>query len=505
MILAPVWERLGIRKALRKIQAQHAIKFPLERLVFGMVLNRIVDPMSKMACNEWLRDTAFFPEWEKKWDVSHFYRALDLLEMHWSEIEQALYEELWKRTSPELRAAWLTDTSSMYFEARMDDVERAEIAAEWAAFDAGIGKEPLHPRPQVVNDPPMRMQGHNKDGHPGDPQVVVASVCLANGLVLRHRVYPGNTNDQTIAKDLITTLPAPPDVAQIWVSDGGMASGPRLRELDEMGWYRLTADPPRSNEFVMAEIISRSGRYIQHPTKPQFSFRIVDIPAAQSPSGKDERFLVVRNSRDRDRQLKQVEKHLGRIKEALAKREPDGTHSKAVCKLVSHPSLKRYVEPSERVAGRYVLSNDAVRREQLLAGTRVYRTTVHDRDPVEMFDSYQLLQAVEANHKEMKGPLRLRPRYHRAGHRIRAHVMIVILAVNCVRVLEAETGRLISDLRRLFTALKATEVGQGGKRQWMRTELTDDHRNVLAKLDLSVPPQTWAMWSDATSKGAMVC
>ena len=118
-----------------------------------------------------------------------------------------------------------------------------------------------------------------------------------------------------------------------------------------------------------------------------------------------------------------------------------------------------------------MLSNDAIRNEQIFAGTRVYRTTFHDWDPVEMFNSYPLLQEVAANHREMKGPLMLRPCYHRSAHRIRAHVMIVPLAVNCVSVLEAETGRSIADLRKLFTALKASEVEQDGRRHRMRTDV----------------------------------
>lgn len=49
-------------------------------------------------------------------------------------------------------------------------------------------------------------QAIKKDGHPGDPKVVLASVGLKNGLVVRHRVYLGNSNDRAIAQDLVTTV-----------------------------------------------------------------------------------------------------------------------------------------------------------------------------------------------------------------------------------------------------------------------------------------------------------
>ena len=51
------WE-LGIDQALKDFQEKHRVEF--EGIVFGMVLNRIVDPLSKLACNEWLKEDAPF-------------------------------------------------------------------------------------------------------------------------------------------------------------------------------------------------------------------------------------------------------------------------------------------------------------------------------------------------------------------------------------------------------------------------------------------------------------
>src|SRR5690606_23238722 len=136
--------------------------------------------------------------------------------------EEMLFRALWNLSDEELRKLLLIDTTSMYFEANADDEELAELEADWAAYDAGKREKPPHrPRPSTVNEPAMRMRGHNKDGHPGDPQVVIASVCLPNGLVLRHTVHPGNTADVTIAADLVETMALPEEAdVKLWVSDG---------------------------------------------------------------------------------------------------------------------------------------------------------------------------------------------------------------------------------------------------------------------------------------------
>ena len=89
-VLEPVWEELGLKAAFERYESERRLKFPLERLVFGLVLNRLVDPKSKRACNEWLEREAYFPEWDG-WDVQHIYRALDVLHEHWGEVEQELF------------------------------------------------------------------------------------------------------------------------------------------------------------------------------------------------------------------------------------------------------------------------------------------------------------------------------------------------------------------------------------------------------------------------------
>lgn len=498
LLLAPVWEGLGLKAAFEEFSAAHKVRaFDFERLVFGLVLNRIVDPKSKRAANEWLQLDAYFPESEG-WEVQHFYRALDMLHEHWEELEKRMFKALWAVSSEEDRMLWLTDTTSSYFEATLDDVEKLELENDWKAFETGEReKAPHRPRPQVVNEPALRMRGHSKDGHPGDPQVVVASICLRNGLVLRHKTYPGNTNDKTIAGDLMATMPSPiAGTARMWVSDGGMTSQKLQGELDEGGWFRLTAESIRKSAFARTHVLPLTGRYQDHPTKQQYSFRTVEVTAEESPSGRAETWVVVRNAWDRERQLKKIAKHLVEVKAALAKKEPEGSHSKSVCEVATHPTLKRYVKKSDKVPGRYVLDNEAIRLEEQLAGTHLLRTTLTEMSGDEVFEAYQLLQVVERNHREYKGPLKLRPMYHRLDDRIRAHVMLMILAANCVRILEQRTGESIDDLRKRFDRIQAHQVTEYGRAHWQCSELTATDLATMEKAGCGAVPPSWQNWRD---------
>ncbi|GEM_PF-2512944 len=499
LLLEPIWRELGLGEALRDVAKRHRIRaFDFERLVFGLFLNRIVAPLSKLAANDWLQQDAFFPEAEG-WDVQHYYRALDLLHEHWDEIEDRVAKALMAVSSADDLRIALLDTTSAYFESRENDEQVARLAEAWDQADEDpTVSHPSRSRPRVVNEPPLRMQGHNKDGHPGDPQVVLASVCLRNGLVIRHKIYPGNTNDRTIAKDLVDALVDLKGIeAKVWVSDGGMTIKELFATLREGGWHWLVADSPRKSKVARSKVLPVTGRYAAHPTKGQYAFKAVALEAGDTPSGLPETMVVVRNHLERERQLERLEKHLNTAREALGTRSgKNGGHGKAVCAAATHPTVKRFLKPSEKRPGHYVLDHEAIRREEQLAGTRMLRTTLTEIEGYELFDGYQLLQEVERNHREYKGPLKLRPCYHRSADRIRAHVMLTVLAGNCVRRLEMLTGETSGTLRKIFDRVLVHRIRQGGKLKWTLGAIPDEAKSILDRFGIEALPHLWTTWRE---------
>src|SRR5205814_8185133 len=127
-----------------------------------------------------------------------------LLQKYGEDLQARLLGAL-RRALPE--ADWETigtDTTSTYVGSSVNDEDRAAIAEEWAKHDARPEKvpEPAWKRPQVVNDPPFRMQGHSKDERPRSPQVLIGVITNKDGLVLYHKVRAGNQNDGRVALEL---------------------------------------------------------------------------------------------------------------------------------------------------------------------------------------------------------------------------------------------------------------------------------------------------------------
>ncbi len=495
VLLEPVWERIGLKALFEKLEGQHAIQFPLERLVFGMVLNRLVDPQSKLACNDWLQEQAYFPE-AKGWQVQHFYRALDLVHKHEAEINAALLAALSKHLSPEDLNLLLLDTTSLYFESDYNDVQRAEIAEQWKAFDRGERPAPLAPRPQVVNRVPTRMQGHSKDDKPGKPQVVVATACTQDGFIAHHRTYPGNTSDATVTLEMLAEVAlAAPGARPVVVFDAGMRSEANLRDLRALDrpvdW--ICAVPLRKSTFGREAVIGRPGRYTAHPRRKHVSYRAVRFTAEETASGLPEMWITTRNRAEQDRQIRQLERHVAAVRETLAKEDSTSPQGKALRDLLAHRTRKRLVKTSAD-GTRFVLDEARVKEEQLLAGLHLLQTTLVDRHPLEVLDGYQQLLKVEANFKTFKGPMKLRPMHHRLTHRIEAHVTVCVLALICLRELERKTGLGHAELHKLFGAVHATLMEQGDLCFWQRNEWSDRAVEVMAGLGISEGPRTWGAY-----------
>ena len=153
--------------------------------------------------------------------------------------------------------------------------------------------------------------------------------------------------------------------------------------------------------------------------------------------------------------------------------------------------MKKFVRKDPKHPSRFIFAEDVYQQEKGLAGTRLYRTTLVDYPADQLHDGYQLLQEVEANHRELKSPMRLRPCYHRLTERIQAHVMINILAINCLRRLEHRTKQSAAELRELSQVVKAVEMRQGEQNWWQLTEIKPAFQKLCKSLQIILPPKTW--------------
>jgi hypothetical protein len=77
-LLEGLWRILGVDRALAAVLGARRFSTDVERVLFALVANRAIDPLSKLAASEWASCDVHIPGLEGM-DEDQAYRAMDLL------------------------------------------------------------------------------------------------------------------------------------------------------------------------------------------------------------------------------------------------------------------------------------------------------------------------------------------------------------------------------------------------------------------------------------------
>lgn len=479
-VLHGLWKQLRIDRALAGLWAKRGQGADPTGPIFAMAANRALAPASKHAIPEWVARDVVLPEVDSLSD-DQLYRAMDFL----ISAEAKLQEEVFFSAADLLNLRvdlLLYDTTSSYFEMEDDDEALLERQVAWEAFRKGEGPQPLLPEPQVVNDPPLRMKGHSKDHRPDRAQVVIGLAVTREGIPVRVWTWPGNTSDMTTVETVKNDLRGWKLNRVIWAVDRGFVSDDNLDRLRAGGAHYIGGKKLRSGEADVEEALSRAGRF-QHVAD---NLEVKEILVGEGDSKR--RMVLVRNPFEAKRHAERRERALQRVRDELAKLPADkDEHSKAVCKLMSHPTLGRYLKAGPK--GRPVLDNAKVKAEERLDGKYLLITSDDTLPAADVAQSYKQLAEVERAWRSLKSELDIRPMYHRLDDRIRAHVLLCWLALLLVRVAEVKTGQTWDTLRAELDRLHCVTYEGAAGRMAQRTEITEAQKQILAKLGVSAPPK----------------
>jgi transposase len=477
-LLDALWQQLGVAGALATLLGTRRFGTDVERVLFALVANRAVDPMSKLGAAEWASQDAAIPRLAGM-DDDQAYRAMDLLVEADAQarVQEAVFFAAANLLNLEVDVLFF-DTTSTYFE--RDDAE------------TGPGG--------------FRVHGHSKDHRPDLPQVVIGLAVTREGIPVRVWCWPGNTNDMTVLKQVKDDLRGWRLGRVVTVVDRGFASDDNLAYLTRAGGHWIAGERLRDNSADVAQVLSRQGRY----QSVRDNLRVKEIRLGQGDGAR--RFVLCHNPEqaERDRhqrqqQLAVVAAELERITTLRAKAGPANTtgrgrgrraaagddHLKAECALRDHPALGRWLRQTP--GGRLMIDRAKVRAEQRLDGKFLLSTSAPDLSAEDVALGYKNLLEAERCFRDLKTTLELRPVYHHLERRIRAHVLLCWLALLLGRVAERQTGhtwrRINLELGRLHLV---TLAGPAGRVQHT-TALTQSQRELYAATGLTPPPRVTSL------------
>jgi transposase len=371
-------------------------------LVIAMIVARIIEPTSKLATARGLHcDTLHHSLGEilhlDSADETELYQAMDWLVPQQSRIEQALAKRQLSQGG-----LVLYDLTSTYFEGRHC---------------------------------PLAKLGHSRDDKSGKLQIVFGLLTNAAGCPVAVEVFTGNTSDPKTVAAQVNKLRQQFGLSDmVLIGDRGMITSARIRE-----------DLPASHGIQWISAL-RATQIQKLATGGQLQLSLfdeTDLVEIAHPDFPGERLIVCFNpllaeerARKRPELLAATEKQLEKIAAATQRRKRP-LRGKQNIGLRAGKILNRYKMGKhfqlriEEDSFHYQRKTANIEREENLDGIYVIRTSVKKEvlSSQQVVASYKSLSGVERAFRSLKTvDLQVRPIHHRLPERVRAHILLCMLA-----------------------------------------------------------------------------
>jgi transposase len=476
-VLDAVWRELELPKVIEGLVRQRGTRQPFERALFAMVANRALAPYSKLYCqSQWLSEEVYLGGGEHL-ELHHLYRAMDFLEAHKDEIEQAVFFRTADLLNVDVDLIFY-DTTSLHFEIDEEDDERVE------GSEAAGGKQ----------YEPLRRRGHSKNGRTDAPQIVVGLAVTRDGLPVRSWVFPGNAADVSTVEKVKKDLRGWRLNRCVFVGDAGMNSEENRRQLALGGGKYILASRLRAGDEVAKDVLSRAGRY----QKLAGNLEVKEVVVGDGERRR--RYVVCMNPEEAQRQRRHREAILEQLSAELAtQKQPlrGRRHAQRTCELLTTDRYRRYLRQTRR--GIPKIDRAAVEREAKLDGKWVVTSNDDTLKAEDLALGYKQLLRVEDCWRTMKSGLRMRPVFHWQPHRISAHVTLCVLALLLERIVEVRTEQTWRNVRAVLDTVSVVEYERGNARIRQTSELHREVSTLLKQIGVSEPPKIHAAQSVSPS------
>jgi transposase len=485
-----LWDELGLSKIIKtKVKLKDKrIKLEVDKYVQMMVINRCVDPLSKLGVSRWIERTCYKEMAGYKdldFDVTYFYRSMDHLLTVKDDLEFAIFEKLKDLFSINVKLTFYDITSSYFY---TDNCE--------------IGKN-----------------GYSRDNRPDREQIVIGVVTSFEGYPIKHYVFEGNRKDETTVKEVVGQLKSEYNIEDTtFVGDRGMITKLNLTRLEGEGFEYIMGVKHRQDE-ICNMLLSEQVDEVDHQlykglkirerrvtVKEFLIWKCQKIIREQQPDLADEKFSLLQKailslsntsepkSRDYKRIVENIikgidtpvynklfrgiKKYQGRYEDELRyviclneqrKAESEKKRQISITKLSEEldkvfsknarfkqnrdidKALSKIFEgykvkfkklftiardaKSQKAIG-YSLNQAKIEQEKKFDGIFVLLSSRYDLKASEVVESYKNLKEVEMLFDDLKNFVDIRPIRHWLQVRVRAHVFICVLALLLKRIFE---------------------------------------------------------------------
>jgi hypothetical protein len=376
-------------------------------IVLALIVSRVVRPKSKLSTLAWWPDTTLGVDLGVAGACTdEIYAAMDWLADRQEAIERKLAA---KHLAPEVNPGRMA----------LFDLTSAWVTGRCCALAA---------------------RGYSRDGKKGCEQIEYGVLTDPAGRPVAVRVFSGNTADPDAFTEIVKVVKDKLGIDKlVLVGDRGMITAARIDALRE-----LNDNPDTATDFdwITALRAPAIAKLAADDGPLQMSlFDTQDLAEISHPDYPDERLIACRNpalaaerARKRTDMLAATDKLLAAVADRVTRATLAGAGEigKAVGKVIDKYKMGKHFHTTiTDTTFTYQRDQARITAEAALDGIYVLRTSVDAEilDPAAVVAGYKNLANIERDFRTIKSDdLDLRPIHHRLDDRVKAHVLICMLA-----------------------------------------------------------------------------
>lgn len=275
----------------------------------------------------------------------------------------------------------------------------------------------------------FRKAGFSKDGKHAQPQILVSLVVTKEGYPIAADIFEGNKFEGHTMIPVIETFKKVHSITNLTVvADAGMLSEKNTKELSNRNLNyivgaRLSNIPLKTIKGMSETLNKTEGIYFQ--TETQNGTLICD-------------YSIKRANKNRFDREKQIQKALNQI---------------------NNPGkIKKQRFLKQTSPQKFELNQKLIEKQELLDGIKGYITNLKEINPALIISRYKDLWHVEKAFRIAKSDLQTRPIYHHKLENVRAHILIVFVALAISKSIEIKLNKSIQKIKNEIWEIEDIEL-----------------------------------------------
>ena len=445
-----LWNMFGFDNILKIAFKDSLHEFNALNAIFLMILDRLINPCSKLKSFE--KQNKYFGMEEI--ELHHLYRTLDLLAEGKEDIEKQIFLKNLSLFNQKVDVVFY-DVTTYYFESKKAD--------DFKDF------------------------GFSKDNKINEVQVMMGLLIDLEGRPIGYELFAGNTFEGNTLEISLDKLKERFTINKVViVADRGLNSKLNFKKIKDKGYEYIVGSKlknmPKKNKD---EALNLDNYYYtcENPDNNSLKYKVIEyINTVKTEEGTidlKERIVCTYSPKRAKKDQKDRERFIEKAKELL------NTPSK----LNNKRGAKKYIDSTIENP---ILDEEKIQEDSKWDGIYGIQTSTEELSVKEIEEAYHQLWKIEESFRVLKTNLEARPVFHWTERRIKGHFMLCFIAFLLERTLELELkkNKISYSVERIRTSLNSLElsiVNMEDKQYILRSNPDELSKNIFKTLGINMP------------------